>query len=47
MNNYKNRFQSNSKLDKEGGYIVGQSFNLPNLKYYLEEQSWNFVRKFD
>ena len=31
---YKNKFQSNSRTDREGGYIVGQSFNLPHLKHY-------------
>ena len=39
MNNYKSRFQSNSKLDKEGGYVGGQSFNFSNLKHYSEEQA--------
>ena len=37
MNSYKNRLQSNSKLDKEGNYFAGQSFNLPNLKHYSKE----------
>ena len=37
MNNYKTRFQSNLKLDKEGGYLARQSFNFFNLKYYSEE----------
>jgi len=47
VSNYKNRLQSNSKLDKEGDYLGGQSFNLPNLKYYSEEQAWDFLRVFD
>ena len=36
--NDENRVQSNSKLDKKGGYLAEQSFNLPNLKYYSKEQ---------
>ena len=38
----KNRFQSNGKIDREGGYVAGQSFNFLNLKHYSEEQAWNF-----
>jgi len=34
------------QLDK-GDYLVGLSFDLPNLKHYLEEQIWNFLREFD
>jgi len=45
--NDENRVQSNSKLDKKGGYLAEQSFNLPNLKYYSKEQVWNFLTEFD
>ena len=40
----KNKLQSNSRLNHEGGYIAEQSFNLPNLNYY---RAWDFLRSFD
>jgi len=43
----KNKFQSNVKIDIEGGYIAGQSFSFLNLKHYSKEQDWNLLRKFD
>ena len=43
----KNKFQSNSKIDREWCYIAGQSFNFLNLRHYSEEQAWNFLREFD
>ena len=45
--NYKNRFQFNSRLNCEGDYLVGQSFNLPNLRYYIQDRVWDFLRSFD
>ena len=47
MHEPKNRFKSNSKIDREGCYIVGQSFRFSNLRHYSEEQTWNFLREFD
>jgi len=47
MSNYKNRFQSNSKLDKEWDNLSCQSFNVSDLKRYSEEQAVNFLREFD
>lgn len=44
---YRNRFQSNSRIDPEGGYIAWQIFNFPNLKHYIENQAWDFLRSFD
>ena len=44
MSYHKNKLQSNSKLNQEWDYLVGQSFNLLNLKYY---QAWDFLRSFD
>ena len=44
---YKNRLQSNSGLNKKGDYVTGQSFNLPNLKYYTQDRVWHYFRSFD
>lgn len=43
----KNKLQSNSRLDREGDYLASQSFNLPNLKYYTQDQVWDYLRSFD
>ena len=43
----KNKLQSNSKIDREGDYIAGQSYNISKLKKYSEEEAWNFLREFD
>ena len=43
----KNRLQWNSKFDREDNYLVGQSFNLPELKYYSQERAWDYLRSFD
>ena len=43
----KHRFQSNAKIDREGGYIAGQSFNFFNLKHYWEGQVQSFLSEFD
>jgi len=47
MDVFKNRLQSNFKLDREGNYLVGQSFNLPELKHYTQEKAWDYLRSFD
>ena len=47
MELFKNRLQSNSKLDKEGNYVAGQSFNLPERKHYIQERVWDYLRSFD
>ena len=47
MDVFKNKLQSNSKLDREGNYLVGQSFNLPELKYNLQERACDYLRSFD
>ena len=44
---YKNRLQSNSRLNQEGDYLVGQSLNLPNLKYYIQDRAWDYLRPFN
>jgi len=43
----KNRLQSNSKIDLEGQYLIGQSCDIPKLKTYSEEEAWNSLREFD
>jgi len=43
----KNKLQSNSKINWEGDYIAGQSFNIPKLKNYSKKEVWNFLREFD
>ena len=47
MDLFKNRLQSNSKTDKAGNYIAGQSFNLPELKHYTQERAQDYLRTFD
>ena len=47
MDLFKNKLQLNPKLDREGNYVVGQSFNLPKLKYYTQERAWDYLRSFD
>ena len=47
MNLFKNILQSNSRIDKDGNYIAGQSFNLPDLKHYTQERAWEYLRSFD
>ena len=44
---FENKLQSNSKVDKDGNYLVGQSFNLPELHYYNQEKAWDYLRSFD
>ena len=44
---FKNKLQSNSKLDKDGSYLAGQSFNLPELNHYTQEKAWDYLRSFD
>ena len=39
--------QSNSKLNCEGDYLAGYSFNLPNLKCCTQDQAWDVLRSFD
>jgi len=39
MSFLRNKLESNSKLNREGDYLAGQSFNLPNLKYYTQDQA--------
>lgn len=43
----RNKLQSNSKLNRDGDHLNGQSFNLPNLKYYMRYQACDFLRSFD
>ena len=38
MSHLRNKLQSNSKLNREEDYLAGQSFDLPNLKYYTQDQ---------
>ena len=45
--NYKNRLQSNSKLNQEGDYLAGQNFNLTNLRYSTQDKAWDYLRSFD
>jgi len=40
----KNILQSNCRLNQEGDYLAHQSFNLPNLNYYTQEQAWDYLR---
>jgi len=47
MDLFKNILQSNSRIDKDGNYIAGQSFNLPDLKHYTQERAWEYLRSFD
>jgi len=37
MDLFKNKLQSNFKLDRDGNYLTRQTFNLPKLKYYMQE----------
>ena len=34
-------------MDRDGNYIVGQSFNLPELKHYTQERALDYLRSFD
>ena len=34
----KNNLQANSRFDREGDYLACQSFNLPNLESYTQDQ---------
>ena len=43
----RHKLQSNCKIDRNGDYIIGQNFYLPILKYYTEEQAWDFLKNFD
>ena len=47
MSYSKNKLQSNSRLDRQADYLGGQSCNLPNLKYYTQDQVWNYLISFD
>ena len=47
MNIFRNKLQSNSKLNREGCYEVGQNFNLPRVNHFSQEQAYNFLRVFD
>ena len=47
MNLYKNKLQSNSKLDKDENYLAGQGFNLPELNHYTQERVQDYLRPFD
>ena len=47
MDLFKNKLQSNSKLDREGNYLAGQSFDVLELKYYTQERVWDYLRSFD
>ena len=47
MGEPKNKLQSNSKIDWEGQYLIGQSCDIPKLKTYSEEEAWNFLREFE
>jgi len=47
MGEPKNRLQTNSKKDREGQYLAGQSCDTSKLKTYSEEEAWNFLREFD
>ena len=44
---YKNKFQLNSRLNYEGDYLAGRSFNLPNLRHYAQDRAWDFLKSFD
>ena len=44
---YKNRLQSNSRLNQQGDYLPGQSFNFSNLKYYTQDRVWDYIKSFD
>ena len=43
----KNILQSNCRLNREGDYLADQSFNLLDLKYYTQEQVWDYMRSFN
>ena len=47
MDLFKNKLQSNSKLDRDGNYLAGQTFNLPELHHYTQERAWEYLRSFD
>jgi len=47
MDLFKSILQSKSELDREGNYVVGQNFNLSELKYYTQERKWGYLRSFD
>ena len=41
------KFQSTTKIDQYGEYIIENKCYLPNLEYYIEEQAFDFLRTFD
>ena len=47
MDSFKNKLQSNSKLDRDVNYLVGQTCNLPELKHYTQERARDCLRFFD
>ena len=47
MNLFKDKLQSNSKLDRDGNYLTRQTFNLVELKHYTQERAWDYSRSFD
>ena len=47
MNYPKNILQSNSRLNREGDYLAGQSFNFSNLNYHTQDQGLDYLRSFD
>ena len=47
MNLFKNKLQSNSTLDRDSNYLARQSFNLPELKHYIQEKARDYLRSFN
>ena len=47
MDLFKNKLQSNFKLDRDCNYVAGQTFNLSELKYYIEDRACDYLRSFD
>ena len=47
MDLFKNKLQSNSKLDRDGNYLVVQTFNLPELHHYTQERAQEYLKTFD
>ena len=47
MDLFKNKLQSNFKLDRDCNYVAGQTFNLSELKYYTQDRAWDYLRYFD
>ena len=47
MSSYRKKLQSNTKITNVRDHLPGQNFNILRLRYYSQQQAWNFLRSFD